>query len=459
MWAAATAATFLLARLGAADTPATPWGPASPSWAQHVSFWDSGWYARIWREGYPSTLPVDDHGQVAQNAWAFLPGLPVVAGLLTRLAGVVGISAADLSAAGGTAGALATASAGSAGGAGGSVDTVFYACAALVSLAASAASAVLADRWLAARVGARTSLWAVALAWSAPCALVMQVAYAEALAAALTLATLLLVERRRFLAAAPLLALAALTRPVGAPMTAALALWWLVTTPSLTRLRGRLSASVGSEQVGDPTVTLADMPAARPTGTSDAAASDRGRSERVRPATWHLGRRERAQLAALTAWAALCTAAWPAAAWLATGRPNAYTATETAWRGTGLPTLLPALARSGSWVGGHLGVVLVVGVGALALAALSSRALRDLGPVAWCWCAAYTLYLAAVFDPTSSLFRLLIPLVPMVWAGTGILARAGRRALVAALAAGVVGQTLWISWVWDLGSVTIHWVP
>jgi len=25
--------------------------------------------------------------------------------------------------------------------------------------------------------------------------------------------------------------------------------------------------------------------------------------------------------------------------------------------------------------------------------------------------------------------------------------------------AGVAGQLLWVSWVWDLGSVSVHWVP
>lgn len=412
VWAAATLLTWLLARLGAADTPLTPWAPASPSWTQHVSFWDSGWYARVWREGYPSVLPVDESGRVAQNAWAFMPGLPLVAGMLARVAGALGL--------GGAAGAGDAVDAAAAAGAA-VPDATFYACAALVSLLASAAAALLADRWLAPRVGSRASLWAVGLAWSAPCALVMQVAYAEALALALTLAALLLVERRRFLAAAPLLACAALTRPVGAPLTAALALWWLVTTPPLASVRERLTVRA--------------------------------------PGSWSLSRRESSGLAALTVWAAACTFAWPLAAWVATGRRDAYTATETAWRGEGLPTFLPVLGRSGTWVGTHLGWVLVLAAGAAAVCVLSSRALRSLGPVAWCWCTAYCLYLAAVFDPTTSLFRLLIPLAPAFWALAPALAARGTRTLVAAVACGIAGQALWISWVWDLGSVTVHWVP
>ena len=30
---------------------------------------------------------------------------------------------------------------------------------------------------------------------------------------------------------------------------------------------------------------------------------------------------------------------------------------------------------------------------------------------------------------------------------------------LALLAACVVGQLVWVSWVWDFGSVSVHWVP
>ena len=33
------------------------------------------------------------------------------------------------------------------------------------------------------------------------------------------------------------------------------------------------------------------------------------------------------------------------------------------------------------------------------------------------------------------------------------------RRRLALLAACVTGQLLWVSWVWDLGSVSVHWVP
>lgn len=443
-WGAATALTLMLARLGAADTPATVWAPAAPSWGQHISFWDGEWYMRIWREGYPTALPVGRSGQVTQNAWAFLPGLPLVAGALAYLAAALGIGvgagdaasgfsrlteASDMAASMSTvsrADQLAQAAA----------EHTFYVCAAVVSLVASAVAAVLADRWLRPRVGETASLWAVGLAWSAPCALVMQVAYAEALALSLILATLLLAEQRRFLAAAPLLAVAAFTRPVAAPLTAALALWWLLTTPQLASLRNRLAGSAVASGPGD-----AATAGLRPAGP------------------WELTGRERVGLAALTVWSAACTLTWPLVAWWVTGQRDAYTATETAWRGSSVPTFLPALVRAGTWVGPHLGWVLVVTVTVVAVAGLSSHHLRSLGPVAWCWCVAYCLYLAVVFDPTTSLFRLLIPLAPAAWALASALVARGRRTLVAAVACGIAGQALWISWVWDYGSITMQWVP
>jgi len=42
--------------------------------------------------------------------------------------------------------------------------------------------------------------------------------------------------------------------------------------------------------------------------------------------------------------------------------------------------------------------------------------------------------------------------------GVAAVAGAARRRL-ALLATCVVGQLVWVSWVWDFGSVTIHWVP
>ena len=385
VWAACTLLTLVLARLGAQDTPATPWGGSAPSWLEHMAFWDAGWYERILTEGYPSVLPASADGVVQQNTWAFMPLLPLLAAASSSVTGLP-----------------------------------FYASAALASLTASAAAALGLDRWLAPRAGARQSLWAVALVWSSPCALVLQTPYAEALGLALTAAALGLAHRRRFLIAAPIAALACLSRPIGVPLAAALGLWWAWETACA---RGLV-----------PDAVRALLPGARP-----------------------LTARQRLGLLGLTAWTGAAALVWPAAAWAVTGRADAYTATETAWRGEHLAPFQPWLTRSGWWVGEHLGPVLLAAVLALAALGLASRALRSLGPAAWFWCAGYVIYLLAFFDPTTSVFRLLLPLAPAAWALPALVR--GRRGRAALLLGGVVGQLVWISWVWDLGSVAIRWVP
>ena len=159
-------------------------------------------------------------------------------------------------------------------------------------------------------------------------------------------------------------------------------------------------------------------------------------------------------LALLTCSAAL---SWPVIAWLVTGRQDAYTATETSWRGADLAPVVQWAIRLGDWVGPHLGpallAVVLVAVGLL----LSAPSLRALGPAAWFWCLGYLLYLLVFFDPTTSVLRLLLPLAPVGWA---LAAAAGTtRRQLTLLAACVTGQLLWVSWVWDLGSVSVHWVP
>ena len=217
-----------------------------------------------------------------------------------------------------------------------------------MSLAASAVAAVAADRWLARRTGAEVSLWAVALVWSSPCALVLQSAYAEPLALALVAGVLLAVDRHRFLLALPLVPLAALSRPVGLPLAAGLGLWWLL---ELLRARDLLPTAVRS-------------PLAVALGTG-------------------LSARQRLHLLGLTVVALASALLWPALAWAQTGRMDAYTATETAWRGSHLLPFTPWAVRSGWWVGDHLGPVLLLGVLTLAGAALGSRFLRSMGAAAW----------------------------------------------------------------------------
>ena len=113
--------------------------------------------------------------------------------------------------------------------------------------------------------------------------------------------------------------------------------------------------------------------------------------------------------------------------------------------------------RLGDWVGPHLGLVLLAVVLVTVTLLLSAPGLRTLGPAAWFWCLGYLLYLLAFFDPTTSVLRLLLPLAPVGWVLAAAACTTRRR--LALLAACVAGQLVWVSWVWDFGSVSVHWVP
>ncbi|WP_235925162.1 hypothetical protein [Actinomyces marmotae] len=402
VWGAASLLTLLMLRLGAQDTPVTPWAGPAPSWSEHLSFWDAGWYERIFREGYPAILPEGGGGAVAQNSWAFMPLLPLLATPLTWL------------------------------------GLPFYPAAALVAITASGAGAVIMDRWLAPRVGGAPSLWGVALTWTSMCAAVLQVPYAESLGLVLVAGALMAAERGRFAVSALLIMVGSVARPIGLPLALALGLWWLW---EMAAARGHDGPS--------------DGPGDDPGELGGAGGRARAWARRLGPTWARLGGRERAGLAALTALALVSALVWPVAAWVATGRMDAYTATETSWRGGGLVPFLPWLDRGQWWVGEHLGWLLVACALALAALGLASRASRSLGPAAWFWCVAYALYLLAFFDPTTSLLRILLPLAPLAWAAAASVGRRGRWALAVA---GVMAQAFWISWVWDLSSA-ITWVP
>lgn len=448
VWAAASLISLIILRAGAADTPATPWADAAPSYLEHLRFWDAGWYERVLTEGYPSVLPVDASGAVTQNAWAFMPLLP----------------------------SLATAPM--------ALGLGFYAAAAVVAVTASAGAAVVLDRWLAPRVGSSASLWAVALVWTCPVAPVLQVPYAESLGLVLLAATLLAVERGRWRVGAVLVLLTSLARPLGVPLAGALLATWVWRELGARALLPAWAITLLPPDGAAVTVEVRTAPAARPDaapvpgpGGRGADGGDPGETS-LAPRTHSLSHparrpeeparaggkgtpaasvRDRRRLLALGLWACGAALAWPAVAWLVTGRADAYTATETAWRGGSLAPFVPWAQRAEYFGGAHAGWVLLAGVLALVVLGVSSRRLRGLGALAWWWCVAYTVYLLAFFDPTTSLLRLLLPLAPAAWALAGAVTSA--RVRWALVAAGVVGQVLWVAWVWDLGTISISWVP
>lgn len=158
--------------------------------------------------------------------------------------------------------------------------------------------------------------------------------------------------------------------------------------------------------------------------------------------------------------AVTCAAAltWPLLAWIATGRMSAYVDTETAWRGVDLAPFEAWINRSASFGGAHAGVIGLFGVLVLSACILGWRQLRQLGRLTWMWCVCYWVYLLIFFDPSSSVFRMLLMVAPLAWAVAARLSKRPRAAL-AVLTVGLISQVLWVAWVWDYGSISILWVP
>lgn len=161
---------------------ATLSGPASRFGADAglgdlVVAWDARWYWIVATGGYPSELPLTESGQVAENAWAFMP-------VYAFLSKIIGLPFGQWGA-----GALIV-----------SLVAGFFACLALYRL-------------LHERIGASAALWAVAFFSSGPLAALFQVGYAEALFILLLLLALDAVARRRFGWLYVLVPLAAFTRP------------------------------------------------------------------------------------------------------------------------------------------------------------------------------------------------------------------------------------------------------
>jgi hypothetical protein len=155
-------------------------------WHNVLSRWDVSFYEGIARAGYPTPLPVDGHGVVAVNAWAFFPLFPILAGAIGRATGLP-----------------------------------FAAAAVGLNLLAGAAAAVALAHLVRTHASGTAAIRAVALWAFFPTAFVLQVPYAEALYLALATGTLLALVRRRYPAASLLLLATALTRGYVLPLSAA----------------------------------------------------------------------------------------------------------------------------------------------------------------------------------------------------------------------------------------------
>lgn len=150
---------------------------ADATLADTVVAWDGTWYWVVAFSGYPSELPSTDAGQVAENAWAFLPLYPYLAQVVSLPFGQWAI------------GAL------------------------IVSLAAGYGASVVLFHLLRIRVDDATALWAVAFFASGPLAALFHVGYAEALNLVWLFCALWCVARRRYGWLYLLIPFMAFTRP------------------------------------------------------------------------------------------------------------------------------------------------------------------------------------------------------------------------------------------------------
>ncbi len=172
--------TTVILAVFAANQPLSYRTGASPDYFTFASLWDGQWYWLISQSGYPATLPLTDTGQVAENAWAFLPGYPALMSVLT----------------------LGNA-------------LPFPVIAPMVSTVFAFGAALLFYLLMARVLPGSAAMFAVVLFCTAPLSPILQVAYAESMHLFLLFAALLLLVTRRYLLLIPVAAVMALTRPSG----------------------------------------------------------------------------------------------------------------------------------------------------------------------------------------------------------------------------------------------------
>ncbi len=248
----------------------------------------------------------------------------------------------------------------------------FEVLAVIVSALFGAGATVLLYLMVRDRVGHRPAMLAATVFSFGPLAFLLQVGYAESMFLFLLFAAMYLMQRRRWGLMLVPAALAAFTRPGEVALALAIAVVFVV------RLRQARSA-------GDP--------AAFPV-------------------------RERVAMVVATAVTGLVGFAWPLVAWIVTGVPNAYTATELSWRDgfLGHTDFRPFTAwfeLFGRYLGAF-GVAIVVAAILGFAWWLTRPTTRSLGPVILSTAASYALYLLAVFMPQQSVFRVAIPLAPLL---------------------------------------------
>jgi hypothetical protein len=347
-----------------------PWFPAKPDYWNFINIWDARWYGQVIAGGYPSVLPTDAAGNVQENTWAFYPLFPALAGGLSRITGLA--PAASLT---------------------------------LVAMLAGWGAALAVYTLFRQKAQHAPAMWGVAFFSVFPVSAVLQVPYAEPLSLLLLAVALLLLVRRQYLWAIPVVVLLCLSRPVGVPFAAMTGLLLVFRAVTYARTGPERPAGEGAHSV-----------------------------------------RDLAALTGLTAVAGLSALAWPAAAWAATGDPQAYTKTETVWRGQDLVPFKPWFDTGVDLFGPVLGVLAPLVFVALFAAMLFLPPVVRLGVELRLWCACYMGYLVVFLHPQTSTFRMLLPLFPLAL-GAAFLSRSrAYRGTVVLMF--LLLQIVWIVWLW-----------
>jgi hypothetical protein len=340
-----------------------PWFPAKPDYWNFINIWDARWYGEVISNGYPSVLPTDDTGNVQENTWAFYPLFPTLARGLAALTGAT--PAASLT---------------------------------VIATLSGLGAALVVYSLFRHKASHGTALWAVVFFATFPISAILQVPYAEPLTVLLLGAALLLVIRRQYLWAMPVVVLMCLSRPVGVPFAAMVGLLFVYRL--MRRGREARSHSPG----------------------------------------------ELARLACLAALSGVAALTWPAAAWAATGDIQAYTKTETVWRGHDLVPFKPWFDTGIQLFGPVLGVLAPFIFAGLFALMLFSPPVRQLGVELRLWCACYMGYLLLFLHPQTSTFRMLLPLFPLALSAALLSRSRAYRGTVVTMF--VLLQIVWIVWLW-----------
>ncbi len=269
----------------------------------------------------------------------------------------------------------------------------------VVAVIFGAAATIALYRVLLVRFQPTQALWGALFFAFGPMSFILQVGYAESTFLLFMFISLELMLRRRYLAMIPFAVIASFTHPGALALAAALGL------QGLHRI---------------------------------------WRRHPISPTEWFTG----VAAIAVTVAAGL---GWPLIAAAVTGDSSAYFDTELAWwrvyfgRVTFIP-FTPFFLFYGALLG-VWGVIIVVVVLAAVVFWLTRRSTRAYGADLWTYTVSYIGYLVAVFLPTGSLIRQLLPLSPLL--GHPGLSRTRRRRIIT-LAASIALQpvaifVLWVS--------------